>query len=303
VLSAGGDIDIRAGKAAYNEGGRVLAMGDLTVTAPVSYARGITGYSALGWDRGFKAFFGDGWARLYATDVGGSWMANGRTQINGDTVTDGGSFDGNVVVSGMSTVIRARHRDPVSIESHLGLTTWFWRRKPDSLRAAVWAATVMACAPAWAQIPSAALVPEDPAQRLLREQRQRELEREATQPPARIEVPAVVPADAPVEAVPETSTTFEIHRIGVVGNTVLSDSEVEAITAPFVGRALGTNRITLLLRRFTEAFCRRGLHHHARLSWRAESCQRGAGHHRRARQGGGDHAERRDDPAERPPAV
>ncbi len=131
------------------------------------------------------------------------------------------------------------------------------RWRADSLRAAAWAAA-LACAPAWAQVPPAALVPEDPAQRLLREQRHRELEREATQPPARIEAPAVVPADATVESVPETSATFDIRRIEVLGNTVLSEREIEAITAPFVGHALGTNRINLLLRRFTEAFVAKG---------------------------------------------
>uniref|UniRef100_Q46X40 Filamentous hemagglutinin, N-terminal n=1 Tax=Cupriavidus pinatubonensis (strain JMP 134 / LMG 1197) TaxID=264198 RepID=Q46X40_CUPPJ len=127
LLSAGGDIDIQAGKAAINVGGRVLAMGDLTVTAPVTYASGITGYTAISRDRGFKAFFGDTWARLYAADVGGSWMASGKTQINGDTVTEGGSFDGNVAVSGVTTMTRPRQRDPVTIENHLGLTSWLWR--------------------------------------------------------------------------------------------------------------------------------------------------------------------------------
>ncbi len=127
LLSAGGDIDIRAGKSAVNAGGRVMAMGDLNVTAPVTYASGITGYTAISRDRGFKALFGDTWARLYATDIGGSWMASGKTQINGDTVTDGGSFDGNVAVSGMTTVTRQRQRDPVTIENHLGLTSWWWR--------------------------------------------------------------------------------------------------------------------------------------------------------------------------------
>lgn len=111
-------------------------------------------------------------------------------------------------------------------------------------------------------LPSAAplpqLTPEDPAQRLLREQRQRDLEREATQPPARIESQQVLLPDTAVESVPETSATFEIQRIQVIGNTVLSDAEISAITAPFVGKSLGTNRINLLLRRFTEAFVARG---------------------------------------------
>jgi filamentous hemagglutinin family protein len=126
LLSAGTDIDIQAGQQAINAGGRVLAIGNLNVTAPVIYATGITGYTAIARDRGFKAFFGDTWARLYAQDVGGSWMASGHTQINGDTVTDGGSFDGAVSITGQSTVTRPRQRDPVTIENHLGLTSWLW---------------------------------------------------------------------------------------------------------------------------------------------------------------------------------
>jgi len=121
------------------------------------------------------------------------------------------------------------------------------------------AAAWMTATAAWAQVPPAGLpVPEDPAQRLLREQRQRELAREATQPPARIDSGAVLGPDTRVEDVAETSATFDIQRIDVEGNTVLSDADVAAITAPFVGRPLGTNRINLLLRRFTEAFVARG---------------------------------------------
>lgn len=134
------------------------------------------------------------------------------------------------------------------MRSHLGL-------RLGALAAALASAQV-----AWAQVPTlpAPVAPEDPAQRLLREQRQREREREATQPPTQIEAPALPPAGMPVESVEETSATFDIRRIEVRGNTVLADSEVEAITAPFVGRALGTNRVNLLLRRFTEAFVAKG---------------------------------------------
>lgn len=119
--------------------------------------------------------------------------------------------------------------------------------------AAVVATLLPAGVPVLAQVP-----PEDPAQRLLREQRQREREREATQPPAQIESRVDIAPETPVEAIAETSATFEIRRIEVRGNTVLTDGEVTAITTPFVGHALGTNRINLLLRRFTEAFVTRG---------------------------------------------
>lgn len=127
LLSASGSIDITAGTAAMNIGGRVLAVGDLTVNAPVTYATGVAGYTAIARDRGFKAFFGDSWARLYAMDVGGSWMATGRTRISGDAIVTGGSFDGDVAVAGTTTVVRPRQIEPVSVESHLGMTSWLWR--------------------------------------------------------------------------------------------------------------------------------------------------------------------------------
>lgn len=127
LISAGGNIDITAGTAAMNLGGRVLAVGDLAVNAPVTYATGVAGYTAIARDRGFKAFFGDTWARLYAMDVGGSWMATGRTRIGGDAIVTGGSFDGDVSVAGNTIVVRPRQIVPVSVESHLGMTSWLWR--------------------------------------------------------------------------------------------------------------------------------------------------------------------------------
>lgn len=136
-------------------------------------------------------------------------------------------------------------------------------RRRSALVAAVAAITAnVAGAQALPQLTAQAAVPEDPAQRMLREQRQRNLEREASEPPTTIETPAapstIPPAAMPVESVEEAAATFDNHRIEVYGNSVLSDSEVEAITAPFVGHALGTNRINLLLRRFTEAFVAKG---------------------------------------------
>ena len=74
--------------------GRVLAIGDLDIDAPMTYAAGVKGYTAIARERGFKVFFGDTWARLYAMDVGGSWMATGRTRVSGDAEINGGSFDG-----------------------------------------------------------------------------------------------------------------------------------------------------------------------------------------------------------------
>jgi filamentous hemagglutinin family protein len=128
AISAGGNLTINAGTLAENIGGQVLSVGNLTVTAPKVRAVGITGYTALARDRGFKVFFGDTWARLYAADVGGSWLAmGGALTINGLGQIEGGSFDGQTVAASNGiTTVRAKSREPVSIESHVGLTSWLW---------------------------------------------------------------------------------------------------------------------------------------------------------------------------------
>ncbi len=131
----------------------------------------------------------------YAMDVGGSWMATSRTRLSGDAVIDGGSLDGDVTVAGNTTVVRPRaagpgqHRKPCGADV-MGMAM-------STRHAVAWAAAWTAATAAWAQaLPPGPIVPEDPAQRLLREQRQRDLEREATQPPARIDSGAVVAPDA-----------------------------------------------------------------------------------------------------------
>ncbi len=128
AISAGGNLTVNAGTLAENIGGQVLSLGNLTITAPKVRAVGITGYTALARDRGFKAFFGDTWARLYAADVGGAWLAAKALTINGQGQIEGGSFDGQTVTASNGiTTVRAKSRQPVSIESHLGLTSWLWQ--------------------------------------------------------------------------------------------------------------------------------------------------------------------------------
>ncbi|WP_457810094.1 two-partner secretion domain-containing protein [Ralstonia pseudosolanacearum] len=129
AISAGGNLSVQAGTLAENIGGQVLSVGNLTVTAPKVRAAGITGYTALARDRGFKAFFGDTWARLYAADVGGNWLAmGGALTINGQGQIEGGSFNGQTVTASNGIVtVRARSRQPVAIDSHVGLTSWLWQ--------------------------------------------------------------------------------------------------------------------------------------------------------------------------------
>ncbi|WP_244137068.1 filamentous hemagglutinin N-terminal domain-containing protein [Burkholderia pyrrocinia] len=129
TIQAGGNIGIKAGSVARNVGGNVFATGDLKVDAPVTYAHGVTGYSAINQHRGFKAFFGSTWAQIIAMDIGGGFTANGSVTLTGDGVIDGGSFSGGkgVTAAGGITTVRAPSRTPVQIDQHLGLTTWWWR--------------------------------------------------------------------------------------------------------------------------------------------------------------------------------
>lgn len=129
TIQAGGNIGIKAGTVARNIGGNVFATGDIKVDAPITYAQGVTGYSAINQHRGFKAFFGSTWAQIIAMDVGGGFTANGSVTLTGEGVIDGGSFSGGkgVTAAGGITTVRAPSRTPVQIDQHLGLTTWWWR--------------------------------------------------------------------------------------------------------------------------------------------------------------------------------
>ncbi|CAE6859429.1 hypothetical protein R75461_07902 [Paraburkholderia nemoris] len=129
TIQSGSDITITAGTSASNIGGNVYAGGNLTVNAPITYAQGVTGYSAINQDRGFKAFFGSTWAQIIATDVGGGFTADGQVTLTGDGVIDGGYFTGGKGVSarGGLTTVRAPTTTPVQLGEHLGLTTWWWR--------------------------------------------------------------------------------------------------------------------------------------------------------------------------------
>lgn len=106
-------------------------------------------------------------------------------------------------------------------------------------------------------------VEQDPAQRLLQEQRDRQRRDEIAQPPAQIalpEQPAMpnLPADADIETLPDVAPTFRIDHVEFTGDVILGQRELDRIAAPFVGKQLGRNRINLLLRRLTEAFIARG---------------------------------------------
>ena len=112
--------------------------------------------------------------------------------------------------------------------------------------------------PALPSLPSAARPLQDPGQRLLQQQRDRQRNDELQQAPAQISVPESaipnLPPGADVEALPDVQPMFRIDRIEFAGDAPLSRQQLDEVTRPFVGRTLGRNRINLLLRRLTEAF-------------------------------------------------
>ncbi|MEM5344264.1 ShlB/FhaC/HecB family hemolysin secretion/activation protein [Paraburkholderia azotifigens] len=147
------------------------------------------------------------------------------------------------------------------------------KRRPVILRSCVAVFAVSVHAGAFAQtlppLPPGGLnalpgrAEQDPGQRLLQEQQDRQRRKEIQQAPAQIaapEVPALpnLPEGADVETLPDVEPMFEISHIEFIGDRVLSQKELDRIAEPFVGKQLGRNRINLLLRRVTEAFIARG---------------------------------------------
>lgn len=106
---------------------------------------------------------------------------------------------------------------------------------------------------------------QDPAQLIIDQQREQATQRQLNQPPASIALPEPtsqssldVPPDTPVDQIVETGPAFAINRITVDGNTVLAQKRIDAIVTPFVGHALGSHRLNVLLKRLTDAFVSSG---------------------------------------------
>ena len=129
LVSASGNVKLKAGEEVVNAGGRVLMLGDLDIAAPRVVARGVPGYSALARQRGLKSWFGDNWAQIYASDIGGSYTALGRLKVNGALVIDGGSAEGarGTETSDSTVLVRSPRREPVMLSNHVGLTSWLWQ--------------------------------------------------------------------------------------------------------------------------------------------------------------------------------
>ena len=115
-----------------------------------------------------------------------------------------------------------------------------------------------------AQVVALARPLQDPAQQLLDQQRDEARQRALTQPDTPVSGPAVngdalnVPATTPVGEIKEAGTHFQIDHIEVQGNTVLPTRKIDAIVAPFIGQQLGAQRLSVLLKRLTQAFVEAG---------------------------------------------
>ncbi|RZT76342.1 hemolysin activation/secretion protein [Azospira oryzae] len=108
-----------------------------------------------------------------------------------------------------------------------------------------------------APIATQAQVLRDEGVRLLEEQRNREREDSLSRP-----APVIPRPESPVAppATPDRpdGPVFQISRIDIVGDTVLSASEKADLVAPFVGTSMGPKAIDMLLGRVTEAYIRKG---------------------------------------------
>jgi adhesin HecA-like repeat protein len=128
-ISAARDIVFSAGEEISNVGGRVLALSDMTLTAPKVTARGVVGYSSIDRNHGMKAWFGDTWAQIYASDVGGSFTASGgKPTINGTAYAEGAVLTAakGVESSGGVVEVRPVQREPVVIRGNrIGIMSWF----------------------------------------------------------------------------------------------------------------------------------------------------------------------------------
>jgi hemolysin activation/secretion protein len=113
---------------------------------------------------------------------------------------------------------------------------------------------------------------QDPAQQLIDQQREAARQRQLAEPPSQISVAPSgsdtslnIPLDTPVDQIPEPGPTFQVRHIVLTGpegrpfvQTTVSQSTLDAITAAFAGREIGSHRLNLLLRRLTDAYVSAG---------------------------------------------
>lgn len=102
-------------------------------------------------------------------------------------------------------------------------------------------------------------VQRDEGQRLLDEQRARSRDEALSRPQPQVATPEHPSASSqnPADLV-ETTRTFLITDIALVGDRLLSTTDRDRIVSPFIGLELGPKRLDLLLRKLTAAYIDRG---------------------------------------------
>jgi filamentous hemagglutinin family protein len=129
LVSANRDLEMRAGSVIENVGGRMLALHDISLSAPRIAARALPVYTSLTRAEGLKAWFGDSWARIYGADQGGLFTARmGRLRIDGTAYLEGGTLAAaeGVEATGEVITVRSPQREPVRLQGHIGLSSWMW---------------------------------------------------------------------------------------------------------------------------------------------------------------------------------
>ncbi len=126
-LNVDGALSVSAQNHIENIGGFVFATSDIVLDAPSILAQADKVYFALNRNRGIKAFFGDAWGQVYVMDRGGVFETpEGTIRLSGEGIVEGGAFQANTVEGNVVT-IRSPSRETAMLESHLGITSWWWR--------------------------------------------------------------------------------------------------------------------------------------------------------------------------------
>lgn len=111
---------------------------------------------------------------------------------------------------------------------------------------------------------------QDPSQQLIEEQRERTRQRQpAPSVAVGLDEPGTmldIPPDTPVDQIVETGPVFAFSSVVLVEQgggpysplPGVSRAKLDGIVAPFVGHALGTHRVSVLLKRLTDAFVAEG---------------------------------------------
>jgi filamentous hemagglutinin family protein len=128
-IAASRDMVIDATDAVTNTGGRFIALGNLTVTAPTVIATALPLYRYLERPSGLGGLFGVQQARLRMIDQGGGFIASmGRLQL--DTVApvrlEGGFLEGGAGVATPAgrDIVRRPVAEPLGDVRHIGLARW-----------------------------------------------------------------------------------------------------------------------------------------------------------------------------------